>query len=44
MNSREFWDFVLDHWSVTILLPTILLFLFAQKHIVAGLTAGAVKG
>ena len=26
------------------ILPTIILFLFAQKHIVAGLTAGAVKG
>ena len=25
-------------------LPTILLFLLAQRHIVAGLTAGAVKG
>ncbi|MGE3286091.1 MAG: hypothetical protein AB7J32_08310 [Pseudonocardia sp.] len=25
MSSREFWDFVGDHWSVTILLPTILL-------------------
>ena len=24
--------------------PTIILFLLAQKHIVAGLTAGAVKG
>jgi len=26
------------------ILPTIVVFIFAQKHIVAGLTAGAVKG
>ncbi|MGC2084882.1 MAG: carbohydrate ABC transporter permease, partial [Bradyrhizobium sp.] len=26
------------------ILPMIILFLLAQKHIVAGLTAGAVKG
>lgn len=25
MSSRDFWDFVGNHWSVTILLPTILL-------------------
>ena len=30
--------------SVTISIPLILLVLFFQKHIVAGLTAGAVKG
>lgn len=37
------WQLVLAFITLTIL-PTILLFLFAQKHIVAGLTAGAVKG
>jgi raffinose/stachyose/melibiose transport system permease protein len=37
------WQFVLAFISLTIL-PTIVLFLLAQKHIVAGLTAGAVKG
>jgi ABC-type glycerol-3-phosphate transport system permease component len=26
------------------MLPTIVMFLFAQKHVVAGLTAEAVKG
>src|ERR1700761_2941539 len=37
------WHLILAFITVTIL-PTILLFLLAQKHIVAGLTAGAVKG
>jgi raffinose/stachyose/melibiose transport system permease protein len=37
------WHLILAFVTLTIL-PTIMLFLFAQKHIVAGLTAGAVKG
>lgn len=37
------WHLVLAFITLTIL-PTVLLFLFAQRHIVAGLTAGAVKG
>ena len=37
------WHLILAFITLTIL-PTIILFLFAQKHIVAGLTAGAVKG
>ncbi|MHB2169629.1 carbohydrate ABC transporter permease [Alsobacter sp. R-9] len=37
------WNLILAFITLTIL-PTIILFLFAQKHIVAGLTAGAVKG
>ena len=37
------WHLILAFITLTIL-PTILLFFFAQKHIVAGLTAGAVKG
>ena len=37
------WNLILAFVTLTIL-PTIILFLFAQKHIVAGLTAGAVKG
>ena len=37
------WHLILAFVTLTIL-PTIILFLFAQKHIVAGLTAGAVKG
>jgi raffinose/stachyose/melibiose transport system permease protein len=37
------WNLILAFITLTIL-PTILLFLFAQKHIIAGLTAGAVKG
>ena len=37
------WHLILAFIALTIL-PTVLLFLFAQKHIVAGLTAGAVKG
>jgi raffinose/stachyose/melibiose transport system permease protein len=37
------WSLILAFVTLTIL-PTIILFLFAQKHIVAGLTAGAVKG
>ncbi len=37
------WHLILAFITLTIL-PTFLLFVFAQKHIVAGLTAGAVKG
>ena len=37
------WNLILAFITLTIL-PTIIIFLFAQKHIVAGLTAGAVKG
>ncbi len=37
------WNLILAFITLTIL-PTILLFFLAQKHIVAGLTAGAVKG
>jgi raffinose/stachyose/melibiose transport system permease protein len=37
------WNLVLAFITLTIL-PAILMFLLAQKHIVAGLTAGAVKG
>ncbi len=37
------WNLILAFIALTIL-PTIVLFLLAQKHIVAGLTAGAVKG
>ena len=37
------WHLILAFITLTIL-PTVLLFLVAQKHIVAGLTAGAVKG
>lgn len=37
------WHLILAFIMLTIL-PTIILFLLAQKHIVAGLTAGAVKG
>lgn len=37
------WHLILAFITLTIL-PTVLLFLLAQKHIVAGLTAGAVKG
>jgi raffinose/stachyose/melibiose transport system permease protein len=37
------WHLILAFITLTIL-PTILIFIFAQKHIVAGLTAGAVKG
>ena len=37
------WHLILAFITLTIL-PTILLFLLAQRHIVAGLTAGAVKG
>lgn len=37
------WHLILAFITLTIL-PTILLFFAAQKHIVAGLTAGAVKG
>ena len=37
------WHLILAFITLTIL-PTIILFVLAQKHIVAGLTAGAVKG
>jgi raffinose/stachyose/melibiose transport system permease protein len=37
------WHLILAFITLTIL-PTVILFLLAQKHIVAGLTAGAVKG
>jgi raffinose/stachyose/melibiose transport system permease protein len=37
------WTLVLAFITLTIL-PAILVFLFAQRHVVAGLTAGAVKG
>jgi raffinose/stachyose/melibiose transport system permease protein len=37
------WHLVLAFITLTIL-PAIVMFLLAQKHIVAGLTAGAVKG
>jgi raffinose/stachyose/melibiose transport system permease protein len=37
------WPLVLSFITVTIL-PAIIFFLAAQKHIVAGLTGGAVKG
>jgi len=37
------WQLVLAFVTLTIL-PTILVFFAAQKHVVAGLTAGAVKG
>ena len=37
------WHLVLAFITLTIL-PTILIFFLAQKHIIAGLTSGAVKG
>ena len=37
------WNLILAFITLTIL-PTIIIFFIAQKHIVAGLTAGAVKG
>jgi raffinose/stachyose/melibiose transport system permease protein len=37
------WHLILAFITLTIL-PTIILFILAQRHIVAGLTAGAVKG
>ena len=37
------WHLILAFITLT-LLPTVLLFILAQKHIVAGLTSGAVKG
>jgi raffinose/stachyose/melibiose transport system permease protein len=37
------WQLVLAFVTLTIL-PTIIVFFAAQKHIVAGLTAGAVTG
>ena len=37
------WQLILAFITLTIL-PTIIVFFIAQKHIIAGLTAGAVKG
>jgi raffinose/stachyose/melibiose transport system permease protein len=37
------WNLILAFITLTIL-PTVAIFFLAQKHIVAGLTAGAVKG
>jgi len=37
------WQLVLAFVTLT-LLPLVVLFLLAQRYIVAGLTAGAVKG
>ena len=37
------WSLILAFITLTIL-PAIVMFLLAQRHIVAGLTAGAVKG
>jgi raffinose/stachyose/melibiose transport system permease protein len=37
------WTLVLAFITLTIL-PAVIMFLLAQRHIVAGLTAGAVKG
>jgi raffinose/stachyose/melibiose transport system permease protein len=37
------WNLILAFITLTIL-PTVVVFFLAQKHIVAGLTAGAVKG
>lgn len=37
------WQLILAFITLT-LVPTLIMFVFAQKHLVAGLTAGAVKG
>jgi len=37
------WNLILAFITLTIL-PAIAMFVAAQRHIVAGLTAGAVKG
>ncbi len=37
------WKLVLAFITLTIL-PAIVMFLVAQKHIISGLTAGAIKG
>ena len=37
------WNLVLAFITLTIL-PAIVMFLVAQKHIISGLTAGAIKG
>jgi raffinose/stachyose/melibiose transport system permease protein len=37
------WSLILAFITLTIL-PTVIVFIIAQKHIIAGLTAGAVKG
>jgi raffinose/stachyose/melibiose transport system permease protein len=37
------WNLVLAFITLTIL-PAIIIFLVAQKHIISGLTAGAIKG
>jgi raffinose/stachyose/melibiose transport system permease protein len=36
------WQLILAFITLTIL-PTIIVFFVAQRHIIAGLTAGAVK-
>lgn len=38
-----YWQLVLAFITLTIL-PAIVMFVVAQRHIVTGLTAGAVKG
>ena len=37
------WARIMAYISLA-LVPTIIFYLFAERHIVAGLTAGAVKG
>jgi raffinose/stachyose/melibiose transport system permease protein len=37
------WQLILAFVTLPIV-PTVIIFLFAQRYIVAGLTAGAVKG
>jgi raffinose/stachyose/melibiose transport system permease protein len=37
------WQLILAFVTLTIV-PTVIIFIFAQRYIVAGLTAGAVKG
>jgi raffinose/stachyose/melibiose transport system permease protein len=37
------WARILAYVSLT-LIPTLIFYLFAERHIVTGLTAGAVKG
>jgi len=50
MGSMDFvgqyiseWNIILAFFTLT-MIPAILLFIYAQKHIIAGLTAGAIKG
>ncbi|NLD60477.1 MAG: hypothetical protein GX647_12595 [Clostridiales bacterium] len=42
LYSRN-WHYVFAALTLTVL-PVMLLYLFLQKHIVAGMTSGAVKG